>query len=274
LVLNATGEFPTLDEIGPSGGLIRVLHLGPHPDDELLGSPAVLMALAGSGHDVVNLGVSLGRPAERGRRESELREACARAGFALRICSPPHAIGRGDDLVAAQARLTEEVIDLGIDQHVGLMVAPSPHDGHHAHEVVGRAAAAAAAALRVPLWMWGFWSDLPIPTILHPFEQPVLDRITGALSAHASQLARNDYRRLIAARAQATAVLGPERVFGFGTPGIEATYAEVLCEAVPRDGGMMLGAARMLEPDAPLHPPTDKDLWGWLRAISPRDQLR
>jgi len=121
--------------------------------------------------------------------------------------------------------------------------------------------------------MWGLWSDLPIPTILHTFEQPVLKSITMALAAHASQLARNDYGRLIVARAQATAVLGPERVFGFGTPGIAVPYAEVLCEAVPRAGRMMLGAPRMLEADAPLLAPTAKDLSGWLRATSPRDQV-
>ena len=131
------------------------------------------MALAGSGHEVVNLAVALGRPAERARREAELREACARAGFALRISSPPHDIGRGDDLVEAQARLIHEVVVLGVEEGFGLLLAPSPHDGHHGHEVVGRAAVAAAAALRVPLWMWGLWSDLALPTILHTFEQPI-----------------------------------------------------------------------------------------------------
>ena len=252
---------------------MHVLHVSPHPDDELLGSPAVLMALADAGHRVVNLAVSLGRVADRPRRGAELRDACARAGFELRICSPPHAISRGDDLVGAQARLAYELVRLGADASFDLLIAPSPHDGHHGHELVGRAAVAAAAALLVPLWMWGLWSDLPLPTILHRFGQPVLDRIAGALSAHASQLSRNDYGRLLVARAQAGAVLGPERVFGFGAAGGSAPYAELLCEAVPRAGSMLLGNARLLRPEAPLAPPSSKDLSDWLRATSLRDQL-
>jgi LmbE family N-acetylglucosaminyl deacetylase len=252
---------------------MRVLHVSPHPDDELLGSPAALMALAAGGHQIVNLAVSLGRPRDRERRERELREACSRAGFALRLCSPPHQIGLRDDRAGAQARLTYELVSLGVQESFELLVAPSPHDGHHGHEVVGRAAVATAAALGLPLWIWGLWSELPLPTLLHPFDEPALDRIMNALSAHSSQLARNDFRRVVPGRAQATAVLGPERVFGFGAPGISAPYAEVLCEVVPRAGCMLLGAPRLLDASAPLAAPTARDLSAWLHAASLRDQL-
>jgi LmbE family N-acetylglucosaminyl deacetylase len=252
---------------------MRVLHVAPHPDDELLGSPAVLMALASAGHEVVNLAVSLGRPTDRARRAAELGEACARAGFALRVSDPPHQIGLGDDREAAQARLTHELVTAGIADGFGLLVAPSPHDGHHGHEVVGRAAVAASGALRLPLWMWALWSELPVPTLLHPFEQPVLQQILYALSAHESQVERNDVRVLIRARAEATAVRGPERVFAFGGPGINAPFAEELCEAVPSSGTMLLGKARILDPEAPLATPTSVPLTGWLRGASLRDQL-
>jgi LmbE family N-acetylglucosaminyl deacetylase len=252
---------------------LRVLHVSPHPDDELLGAPAVLMSLAAAGHEVVNLAVSLGRPQERGRRSAELREACARAGFALRVSAPPHQIGRHDDRAAAQVRLTQELTGLAADHGFELLVAPSPHDGHHGHEVVGRAAADAAASTAIPLWMWGLWSDLPLPTILHAFEQPLLDRILHALAAHTSQLERANLPRLLAGRAQATAVLGPERVFGFGGAGIAAPYAEVLCEAVPAGGRMLLGSPRLMDAGAPFADPTRKDLSGWLKAASLRNRL-
>ena len=73
--------------------------------------------------------------------------------------------------------------------------------------------------------------------------------------------------------AQSTAVLGPERVFGFGSGGISAPYAEVLCEAVPVGGRMLLGTTRTLDPDKPLAPPTTRDLSGWLGEGSLRDRL-
>src|SRR5947208_4057165 len=112
---------------------MRVLHLSPHPDDELLGSPAVLIALADAGHEVVNLAVSLGRPADHARREAEVKEACGRAGFRLRICSPSYALARDDDLDAAEARLTDELLSVGRDGHNELRVAPSPTDAPHGH---------------------------------------------------------------------------------------------------------------------------------------------
>lgn len=254
---------------------MRVLHISPHPDDELLGAPAVLMALTQAGHQVVNLAVSLGAAAASSRREHELREASARAGFALRVLMPPLQIRGNDDPQAAQALLTHELVRGGShNDHFDLLIAPSPHDGHHGHELVGRSAVAAATALRVPLWIWGLWSDLPVPTILHPFEQPLMDRIADTLTAYTGEIARNDYRRMLAGRAQANAISGPERVFGFGSPGIAARYAEVLCEVVPSSGAMLLGAPRLLDPLAPLATPTTTDLSPWLHASSLRAQLR
>ena len=45
-----------------------VLHLSPHPDDEVVGMPATLMALRDAGWRVVNLACGLGRPARHQRR--------------------------------------------------------------------------------------------------------------------------------------------------------------------------------------------------------------
>src|SRR6516164_7361882 len=102
---------------------MRVLHVSPHPDGELLGSPAVLLSLAAAGHQITNLAVSLGRPADRARRERELREACARAGFELIVCSPPYEISLRDDRRAAQVRLSAELAGLVREGSFGLLVA-------------------------------------------------------------------------------------------------------------------------------------------------------
>ena len=77
-------------EPGITIGVARtVLHLSPHPDDEVVGMPATLMALRDAGWRVVNLACGLGRPAQHQRRRAEVEEACRRAGFELLPCEPP-----------------------------------------------------------------------------------------------------------------------------------------------------------------------------------------
>src|SRR5581483_10326231 len=68
-----------------------VLHVAPHPDDELLGAPASLFGLRDAGWRFVNLACSLGRPEQRERRLAELQEACARAGYELLVELEPAA---------------------------------------------------------------------------------------------------------------------------------------------------------------------------------------
>ncbi|MDX6538810.1 MAG: GlcNAc-PI de-N-acetylase, partial [Gaiellales bacterium] len=84
-----------------------LLCLSPHPDDEVAGMPATLMALRDAGWRVVNLACGLGRPEQHGRRLAELEEACRRAGFELLPCDPPLALSAGDDLIAAEGALVD-----------------------------------------------------------------------------------------------------------------------------------------------------------------------
>ena len=117
-----------------------------------------------------------------------------------------------------------------------LLVAPSPHDGHHEHERVGRAARDAVHARREAtpprLWLWGLWADLPWPTLYHGFDEPLMQRTIHVLEAHEGELERNDYRALVRARATANRVLGAERVFGWGAAARPQPYAELLTEVV------------------------------------------
>ena len=82
-----------------------LLHLSPHPDDEVAGMPATLMALRDAGWRIVNLACGLGRPEQHQRRRAEVEEACRRAGFELLPCEPPLALSAGDDLAAAEETL-------------------------------------------------------------------------------------------------------------------------------------------------------------------------
>jgi hypothetical protein len=206
-----------------------------------------------------------------------VREACRRAGFELVVLDPPLALSRADDLAAAQRRLAGEVARLAVAEGAEVVVAPSPHDGHHAHEAVGRAARDALEGLAAPpvLWLWGLWADLPLPTLLAGFGADRLAAVLHVLEAHAGELSRNDYRALVRGRAEAAAVLGAERVFGFGAPRRPAPFAELLTEAVHRDGAWRAGRPRELDPASPLRPedPPGVPLGWWLHAPSFRDRL-
>ena len=248
-----------------------LLHLAPHPDDEVTAGPGIMLGLQASGHRIVNVACSLGRPEDHERREAEVREACRRAGFELIVPTPTAAIGSGDDLEAAQAELTELIASLVRRESPDIVFSPSPHDRHPGHEVVGRAALDALSALEASSpawWMWGLWADLPFPTLIAHFGAERLREILHALEAHAGELERNDYPRLVKGRAEANAVLGPERVFGFGARGRREELAELATEAVFKDGDWRLGRARELDPREPLVEPTLAALSQWLREPS------
>jgi LmbE family N-acetylglucosaminyl deacetylase len=249
---------------------LTVLHVSPHPDDELLGAPATLLRLLAAGHRVVNLACSLGRPDQEERRRREVVEACLRAGFELEILDPPLRISRADDLDAAQRRLAEEVARCVRELGAELVVAPSPHDVHHGHEAVGRAVRDALAVGGAPrLWMWALWGELPLPTLFAPFEEAELERASHALSAHAGEVSRNDYVELLRARAVTARVLGAERVFGFGEPGRDGPYAELLTEVAFAGGEWWAGAPRVPDPAGPLAAlPHARPLGWWMNAPS------
>jgi LmbE family N-acetylglucosaminyl deacetylase len=255
-----------------------VLHAAPHPDDELIGAPATLMALRDAGHEVVNVACSLGRAEVADRRRAELEEACRRARFESLIVEhpltdEPHAPRRARD--EAERRLAAELRALLEERPYGLVVGPSPHDRHEGHELVGRAVRTALETGSGPdrWWMWALWGELPFPTTVVEYGEERLREIQFALEAHAGEVTRNDYRRLVSGRAQAETVLAAELVFGFGARGLPGPYAEATSEVVRDGGGWRLGAARALDPLDPFPPPAGPDLGWWLHASSFADRL-
>ena len=231
---------------------------------------ATLLALRAHGHRVVNLACSLGRPEQEDRRRGELRAACRLAGFELRVVDPADRTGR--------ERLAAVVRRVAADEGADLLVSPSPHDRHPAHELAGRATRDVAAQGGLRWWMWSLWGELPLPTLYHGFAEPLLDRALEVLAAHKGELARNDYATLVRARAQASRVLGAERVFGWGAAMRPEPYAELLTEVAPHDGGWTAGAARVFEPAQPLAPvepgPGGRPLGWWLDDQSFTDRAR
>jgi LmbE family N-acetylglucosaminyl deacetylase len=243
---------------------VRALHLAPHPDDEVLGAGATLLALSRAGHEVTNLAVSLGRRAERERRSSELEAACERLGIGLRVLDPPLdlSVGEGDDLIAAERRLALELSDAAAG--ADLLIAPSLDDAHPGHGMVARAALTAMApnSRRAPrLWLWSVWSTLRHPTAMTVFDEATMEQLERALEEHRSQLERNNYPRLLRGRAMAAAVLGPELLFGSGSAGLESPFAELICEVASVEGRWLFGTPRTLDPEKPLPPPSGKEAW-------------
>lgn len=261
---------------GPGEAGATVLHLGPHADDELIGAPATLLALREAGWRVVNLTCSLGSGDQRERRRAEVTEACRRAGFVSEILDDPLPdplpSGSAQD---AGARLVPALRDAVARLGPRVVVAPSPHDRHRGHEVVGRAAVEVCAAEGgvERLWLWGLWADLPFPSLAVAYGEGRMEEILAALAAHAGELRRNDYRRLVRGRAEMLAVVGPERAFGFGTPGSASPYVEVLTELGRWAGHWRLAQARWLDPAQPIGALGALDLDEWLASPSLTDRF-
>lgn len=212
-----------------------VLHFAPHPDDECLGVGGGLLQLAAQGFRVINVACSLGKDDDIDRRRDEVTRACAELGIELLILEPRIKYSRNDDRAAAESALTERVRALIQEYRPSIIVSPSPHDRHHGHELVARAVHRGAELSNVrPLcwWMWGLWSDLPIPNVLIPLSASTMEQVERALMAHAGELDRNDYTRLLRGRAIMNSCVGYERVYGFGSARGNAEYLELVMEVV------------------------------------------
>lgn len=257
---------------------LRVLHISPHPDDEVIGAPATLLGLQDAGHEIVNLAVGLGRPAQRERREAELELATRATGYETIVHEPPLGISEGDDLALAQHTLIGTLGELLDGGRFDVVISPSSHDGHHGHEAVGRAVRDALAARpddSAVWWMWSIWADLPLPTLYVAFGEELLARILGALGAYRGEIARNDYLALVRGRAEMNRVLGAERVFGYGGAARGGAYAELLCEVVRREGDWLACAPRTLDVADPLSGRRPELPFGWwVEATSIADRVR
>lgn len=221
-----------------------VLHVSPHPDDEILGCGATLLALRDAGWRVVNLACTLGRPLDRDRRRAELDSALALLRF--------------EGMLAEERMpLSDVVVAAAWEVDADLVVSPHPADGHPTHEKVGRAVADAGSRLAAPLWWsWGLWADLPAPNLYSPWGEDRLRELSAALACHAGELRRNRYDELLAARGRVAAVLGSERVFGYGTAAASPLpYADLLTEQRFDGGAWWPGPARLLDPVRCRRPP-------------------
>ena len=109
----------------------------------------------------------------------------------------------------------------------------------------------------------------PTPNVFYGFDQKVLDRALHVLDAYAGELERNDYRPFLTGRAAANAVMGSERVFGFGSPAATTLpYADVITEVRLLDGRFMASEPHFLDQGPEPSALYDRDLTPWLDAPS------
>jgi LmbE family N-acetylglucosaminyl deacetylase len=231
-----------------------VLHVAPHPDDECIGAPCTLLGLADRGARVIVVACGLGRPADQERRRRELVAATSLAGLDLVVREPPAALSSSDDLDAARAALTPWLTGL-LDEHdADLVIGPQLHDVHPAHEAVALAVQAAIPASRRPpvWWQWGIWADLPVPTLLVPCPDELVERGLAWLRCYPGELSRNDYADMVRAAHRLNAIRGVERLGGFGSARLGTADAELLTELGWDGRGWRLGVPRVAEaPELP-----------------------
>ncbi len=257
---------PNLHPVAPA-----LVHVAPHPDDEAVGCPGALLHLLDRGWTIVSVVASLGFESQWARRRAEAEEASTRAGFVPVFLDPPLDLDLDGDLAAAANRVATELPAVVEAHQASIVVSPSPHDVHHGHEAVGRGVQRALDALpdTVRWWMWGVWGDLPAPNVFHPYEQSVLDRAMHVLDAYAGELERNDYRPYLAGRAACSAIMGSERVFGFGAPAATTLpYADLLTEVRLLDGRFMASEGHFLDQGPEPTTLYDLDLTPWVTAPS------
>jgi LmbE family N-acetylglucosaminyl deacetylase len=247
------------------------LSLAPHPDDELIGAPATLLALRDFGFDVVSVPLGFGKAEDSERRGREAREAARRAGLRF---EPPHCPIDLTTTAASNgyAGLDDSVADVLERFPAALVVSPSPHDRHPGHEATARSLIAAVERRGSGrLWMWSLWGSLPLPTLGVRYDRSRLEEVLSALEAYTGEIFRNDYRRLVEGRGDAAAVLAPEVLFGFGSPGIDG-YVELLTEVVYGHGEWLLGTARWFSSDSVFAPPSGISVSDWLNERSVTDR--
>ncbi len=217
------------------------------------------MTLRDAGWRVVNVACSLGRPGQHARREAELREACSLAGFELRVPPKPVSISSDCDPVVAREELAEIAIEAIEELEPQVVVSPGPSDRHPGHLLVAQAVRdvlAARGPARPRWWMWALWGSLPQPTLGTLFDERRLEEVLTALAAHRGEVARNDYRRFVKARAEMNAALATELLFGFGAAApVGVEYVELLTEVALVAGRWLLGRPRWLDAAAPLCEP-------------------
>lgn len=207
-----------------------LLHISPHPDDEILGAPGTCLSAVQAGWRVVVLPVTLGRAHESDRRRGELVAACRSAALELDLADEPQ---RSDRLEVATT--SDRIRAAILRANPAAVLAPDVSDRHPTHALIATATLAALAESDLPrvLWTYALWGEISNPNLLFRFGPDILDRARRALEHHHSQLDRLPLEALLTSRARLAAITGARNI-GMGRDQVDESlpFADLLGEYV------------------------------------------
>ncbi len=217
-----------------------MLIFSPHPDDEVIIGALPLRLRREWDARVVNVAVTLGsNPGRQTARRKELAAACDLLGF--------DCVELGGSQVTPVARQNEPGRWRGLVECVAALLEthrpawifhPHLRDGHPAH--VGTALLVRdALALCGPLFAptrrveTEFWHPMTHPNLLVESSKEEVAVLICALAAHAGEVVRNPYHRLLPAWMLDNVRRGAERIAGPGSAVPSMTFG-TLYRAHPR----------------------------------------
>lgn len=258
----------------PEPGQKVVLEFATHSDDEMIPAAAVKQDLRARNYWIGVVGVSLGRREELEIRQAEMLEGCARAGFEPIIPPEPFRLSETekDNLASAHPKMVDYFATLIEKYRPDLIISPTPHDNHPAHEVVGRAARdsikqVGKATPETPIrwWMHALWGHAIAHTIFAPYDEDTMEKIQTALGAYTSQIAHTNYPELVWSEGILRKNKGPQLVFGSGSAQItDLPYAEVFTEVIYENGQWNEGEHRTLDLEQPFTKGRSGKFLDWL----------
>lgn len=252
------GEYPPVEwphAVNPEKATVAVF--SPHPDDEILAASPLALRFREVGCRVVNIAMTLGRPAQRARRRKELEGACAHIGFELVLLAET-----GFDTVKA-TMLARPEWDAQVIAIAGFLQSVQPRfiivhhtrDQHPDHE--GTAFLVRSAIARAE---WNglffeaeYWHEMESPNFMVEVSPYHLGIMLKALSFHKGELERNPYHLRWLARLSDN-VRRSEIVLGWGAKAPEFHFAALYRHNECTDGRIVCTApgSCVLAKDSPL----------------------
>ena len=198
--------------------------LAPHPDDESIIGLLPLRLQEECGLQMCVFPATLGSKAERQTaRRKELKSACARLGFQLRLLKSTDP--------------AKELSKWLADARPAVIFLPHALDGHPTHRATHKLGVAAidAAGGIFHVVETEYWHPMRRPNLMVAAEDQQLEKLCRALSCHKGEVARNDYAARLPAWMIDNVRRGAELIGGTGAAAPD-------CSSVFR---MMLGAVRV-----------------------------
>jgi len=185
-------QWPAVDP-----GMPTVVIFSPHPDDEILAGAPLATRFRQEGCRVINIAMTLGRPAQRPRRFRELEGACAHIGFEFGLLATKGFESVKDSLIGRPDWLENVKIITTFLKETSPEVIIVHHleDCHPDHQGTALMIRDAIVAAQWSGYLFEaeYWRDMRTPNMMLEVDAVSLERMLEALSFHKEELERNPY---------------------------------------------------------------------------------